>query len=170
MLDKTTLMLRLASPTKESTVEYKNEYKELCGIAGEIITRNFLDLWNTQYFHIEQSWGTKPVWLSNGKRPDFIAFTSDPSELILIDAKFHTPYKNKFRQSKSDLNQYKQLVDDLASNGRTVNLIFIMPIGGVAINSFYCYTLEDFLSGSDSEDGNSKLVELSQPFNALEIH
>lgn len=169
MIDKTSLMLRLAAPKRDSSDAYVSEYKELAGITGELITRKFLDHWNTQYFHIEQNNGSKPQWLANGKRPDFVAFTSDPTELVLIDAKFHIPDKNKFSISNSDLKEYTELVNKLSENGRTVNLIFTFPVGGNSINSFYCYTLDEFLGGDNSEDGCSKVVSLTNPLNALKL-
>ncbi|HCR1907100.1 TPA: hypothetical protein ACGPMP_003344 [Enterobacter roggenkampii] len=169
MLDKISLMLRLLSPDYDSTDEYQEQYKELTGLTGELITMGYLDLWGAKYFHIEQKYGNKPLWLKKGKRPDFVAFTTDPDETILIDAKFHAPKEGKFRIEIKDLLEYEELVSNLSSNGRKVGFLFIMPIGGCSINNFYCYTLDDFTSGTTSDDGKFKLVDVTEPLNAYDL-
>lgn len=162
-------MLRLVASQKGDTKKYKDDHKQLSGEVGELITQGYLDLWKTRYFCIEQEYETNPEWLNDGTRPDFIAFTSDPSELILIDAKNHTPKNDKFFIDNKRLNEYQNLLSKLSTDGRKAHLLFIMPIGGNSINYFYCYTLQDFLSGQDSDDGCGKEVTLSNPINAYDM-
>lgn len=169
MLEKISLMLKMFSPNHDSTDEQWEKYKQLAGKTGELITMSYLDFWGTQYFHIEQNCGTKPQWLRQGKRPDFVAFTNDPAEMILIDAKFHTQNKGKFQIKIDELTEYNNLVQSLSTNGRNANLIFIIPVGGCNINYFYCYTLDDFLSGQISSDGIFRTVDVTGPLDACNL-
>lgn len=162
-------MLRMLSPNYDSTDEYWDKYKELTGLTGELITMGYLDLWGTKYLHIEQKYGTKPLWLQQGKRPDFIAFTTDPTEIILIDAKLHAPVAGKFRIKKKELQEYEELVNNLSTDGRKASLLFIIPVGGCNIKNFYCYTLEDFTSGKTSDDGEFITVDVTEPLNACSL-
>lgn len=169
MLEKISIMLRLVAPKKGDSQKDIDSYKKLSGEAGELITQGYLDLWKTRYFCIEQEYVIKPEWLNDGTRPDFIAFTSDPTEVILIDAKNHIPKDNKFFIGNKRLNEYQNLISKLSTDGRKAYLLFIMPIGGNSINYFYCYTLQDFLSGQDSNDRSGKEVTLSDPINAYDM-
>lgn len=156
MIDKKSLLAKLNLLESNVSSEDKNRYKIEAGRAGEDLTQGFLDKWGTIYFKIEQEIDTLPAWLKSiiSKRPDFIAFTATPSEIITIDAKLHNVNGDFFLLEDDEIKKYEHMMAKFNSMGITHHHLFIFPIGGMASDKFFCLTLNDFSNGDKKLIGN----------------
>ncbi|EMF04572.1 hypothetical protein [Serratia marcescens] len=151
MVDKISLLLKLTPPGWNDTKEQQDKYLVKLGEEGERLTREILNDWGTIYFSIEQNKGTKPKWISSiaGKRPDFIAFTHEENQIVLIESKFYKNQNSYFYLKKEEVEKCKNLVNHLAENGITVEFLFIFPIGGMAGHNFFAYSLDEVSSAGE---------------------
>lgn len=151
MVDKRSLVAKLNLSDTTASEEKKKEYRIEAGKAGEDLTQSYLDKWGTIYFRIEQETKKLPVWVESigSKRPDFIAFTSTPSEIIVIDSKLHNTNKESFLLESDEIIKYEKLIIKLNEIGFIPYHMFIFPIGGMAPNKFFCLTLDDFSNGEE---------------------
>lgn len=145
MADRLSLITRLFTPTRESTEQEKSEYNQAATEDGERLTRGILDKWKAIYFYIEQGEYTMPSWLKNitGKRPDFVAFTGEANEIILIDAKFRHLGHPDFIVEKDEIEKFERTLNALHNNSIIAHLVFIFPLGGMSEDAFFIHTFED---------------------------
>lgn len=155
MIDKNSLLLKVASSSWSSSQKNISDYNIAKGKEGERLTREVLNAWGTIYFSIEQQNDTMPSWISaiKGKRPDFIAFTGS-NEIILIDSKFYKNNNGFIYLECEEVTKYEHLSNQLSKIGLNVDVLFIFPIGGMAGHNFFAFSLDSVQSAPEEKISN----------------